>query len=553
MKKKIVFVLAALVLFAPNIMAAEKKVSKFDELTEALKSAESGDTIKLTDNITFDNHLIVSNEKKLTVDLNGFNLTGSDEKTIIVSDGELTITGEGTISLKDSYLNVWGIEDSTSKSKSILNVDKDVTIKSTSTGIAVFYDVKNAYNTEVNFAGTIEAVDIGITVNGIIVNENGPVINIKKGSSIVATDKESTALYGAGNGTYNIEEETTLKGASAVEIRAGKLNVKGGTFISTGKTLETNPHGDGATTIGAGIAVVQHTTKLPIDVTISGGNINGVKALYVNNTQNNPEEDWKKVNVSVTGGTFSTSVKEYVAKEYIEEEVDNKFVVAKKEVNVDTPTIDTTKPVTEVTVGVKENEELSNTLKDALNKSDIDVANVNAIVLVEITNQKETEVPEEATNSINNLAKENGKIKLLSFFDITLAVKNNITGEALGNLTELNNKIKFNMALPENLTKVEEGYTRKYYIVRYHDGKSEMIPATVDGNVLTFESDKFSTYALAYEDTAPVVVPPAEVNPPVENPPTGDNVVCNITIGLISIAGIGLVAKIIAKRKKYFN
>ena len=553
MKKKIVFVLAALVLFAPNIMAAEKKVSKFDELTEALKSAESGDTIKLTDNITFDNHLIVSNEKKLTVDLNGFNLTGSDEKTIIVSDGELTITGEGTISLKDSYLNVWGIEDSTSKSKSILNVDKDVTIKSTSTGIAVFYDVKNAYNTEVNFAGTIEAVDIGITVNGIIVNENGPVINIKKGSSIVATDKESTALYGAGNGTYNIEEETTLKGASAVEIRAGKLNVKGGTFISTGKTLETNPHGDGATTIGAGIAVVQHTTKLPIDVTISGGNINGVKALYVNNTQNNPEEDWKKVNVSVTGGTFSTSVKEYVAKEYIEEEVDNKFVVAKKEVNVDTPTIDTTKPVTEVTVGVKENEELSNTLKDALNKSDIDVANVNAIVLVEITNQKETEVPEEATNSINNLAKENGKIKLLSFFDITLAVKNNITGEALGNLTELNNKIKFNMALPENLTKVEEGYTRKYYIVRYHDGKSEMIPATVDGNVLTFESDKFSTYALAYEDTAPVVVPPAEVNPPVENPPTGDNVVCNITIGLISIAGIGLVAKSIAKRKKYFN
>ena len=169
---------------------------------------------------------------------------------------------------------------------------------------------------------------------------------------------------------------------------------------------------------------------------------------------------------------------------------------------------------------------------------------------MEIANQKEDQAPSEAVKSIKEVTE---KMNLVSFFDITLAVKNNITGEALGNLTELNNKIKFNMALPENLTKVEEGYTRKYYIVRYHDGKSEMIPATVDGNVLTFESDKFSTYALAYEDTAPVVVPPAEVNPPVENPPTGDNVVCNITIGLISIAGIGLVAKSIAKRKKYFN
>ncbi len=550
MRRKLFFVLAALVLFAPNIMAAEKTVSKFDEFTEALKSADSGDTIKLTDNITFDSHLFVSNGKKLTVDLNGFNLTGSDGKAIIVSDGELTITGEGTISLKNAYLNVWGIEDSTSKSKSILNVDKDVTIKSTSTGIAVFYDVKNAYNTEVNFAGTIEAVDIGITVNGIIVHENGPVINIKKGSSIVATDKESIALYGAGNGTYNIEEGTTLKGASAVEIRAGKLNVKGGTLIGTGNPLESKPNGNGATTIGSGIAVVQHTTKLPIDVTISGGNINGVKALYVNNTQNNPEEDWKKVNVSVTGGTFSTSVKEYVAKEYIEEKVDNKFVVAKKEeVKVDTPTIDTTKPVKDVTVGVQGTKDLDSTLKDALNKSNIDVANTNAIVSVEIANQKENQAPAAAVKSIKEVAE---KMNLVSYFDITIAVKNSITGDTLGNLPELDKKIVFNMALPEDIAKVEEGYSRKYFVIRYHNGKSEIIPATVEGNVLSFESDKFSTYALAYEDTKTVVTPPAEVNPPVENPSTGDNIILNITLGLISIVGIGATT-IIAKRKKSVN
>ncbi len=38
-----------------------------------------------------------------------------------------------------------------SKKKTVLNVDKDVTILG-STGIAIFYDVKHgAYNTEVNF------------------------------------------------------------------------------------------------------------------------------------------------------------------------------------------------------------------------------------------------------------------------------------------------------------------------------------------------------------------------------------------------------------------
>ena len=146
--------------------------------------------------------------------------------------------------------------------------------------------------------------------------------------------------------------------------------------------------------------------------------------------------------------------------------------------------------------------------------------------------------------SIKELAKEKNDIKVVLFFDITLNVKNNITGETLGTLSTLDNKIKFNMALPEELTKVAEGYTRKYYVVKYHDGKSEIISASVDGNVLSFESDKFSTYALAYEDVK------AEV---IVNPPTGDKIVLDLVVGIVSVAGLGLVAKSIAKRKKYFN
>lgn len=73
---------------------------------------------------------------------------------------------------------------------------------------------------------------------------------------------------------------------------------------------------------------------------------------------------------------------------------------------------------------------------------------------------------------------------------------------------------------------------------------SLIISASVDGNVLSFESDKFSTYALAYEDVKDEVI---------VNPPTGDKIVLDLVVGIVSVAGLGLVAKSIAKRKKYFN
>ena len=132
--------------------------------------------------------------------------------------------------------------------------------------------------------GTIKATNIGITTNGEILNENGPVVNIKKGATITATDEDGTGIYCAGNGTYNIEEGATITGGTGVEVRAGKLNVKGGTITGTAKELTSKANGGGTTTAGAGIAVVQHTTKLPIEVNITGGTITGIgevlKAQY---------------------------------------------------------------------------------------------------------------------------------------------------------------------------------------------------------------------------------------------------------------------------------
>ena len=71
---------------------------------------------------------------------------------------------------------------------------------------------------------------------------------------------------------------------------------------------------------------------------------------------------------------------------------------------------------------------------------------------------------------------------------------------------------------------------RKYYILRLHNGVVEKLETKVDGNTLSFETDKFSTYALTYTD--------------VNNPKTGDNIYIYICTMFISLIGITINRKV---------
>ena len=85
-----------------------------------------------------------------------------------------------------------------------------------------------------------------------------------------------------------------------------------------------------------------------------------------------------------------------------------------------------------------------------------------------------------------------------------------------------------------DLLSVEKGYTRTYYIVRNHNGSLDIIDPVLskDNKSLTFLSDKYSTYAIAYVDT-----------PIPENPKTGDNIIVYVVLGLLSICSIGYIVK----------
>lgn len=575
-------------LLAVILVPTKTAALEFEEVKDAealISAVEKGKNIKLmSDILNVDKTLLIN--KEITVDLNGNNISFTKNNSFEVIGGNLTLTGKGIVKEEVPYYGAVMLRGSANKEDinySTLTVEKDVTLEGWS---PIFINqlngankVKDSYGVTVNLYGTLNGVadstgdrGHGIYVNGNIQHkENYPIINIYEGAII---NTPGDGIYAAGFAKWNIEG-AKITGGTGIGAKSGIFNLKNVIIKATDPYMDPKYWGNGIYSNGAAIQIESNNAYAgAIEISIDGGKYESVNAYAIHHylaskngeSVNNSLENLTIKNgtfiggkdntaidvvdgekMVITGGTYSSSVAKYITEEYIESKVENNYVVAKKEVKVDTPKIDTTKPVEEVTIGVKEDKNLNDVLKEALKDSKIDVSDVNATILVEITNQKESEISSEATNSINNLAKENGKIKLLSFFDITLAVKNNVTGEALGTITELNNKIKFNMALPENLTKVEDGYTRKYYIVRYHDGKSEMIPATIDGNVLTFESDKFSTYALAYEDTEIVVTPP------IENPSTSDNIMLSITAGTLSIIGLVLVAKSIAKRRKYFN
>ena len=492
MKKKLLFLVAALALFVPSVMAAEKTAGTEEELTKALSEAVTGDTIKLTDNITFSSdHIRFKGEKELTLDFNNHNLTGNGGKTLIVENGVVTFTGKGTLDVKDSYVNVWGHEESTSKKKTVLNVDKDVTILG-STGIAIFFDVKHgAYNTEVNFAGTIKATNIGITTNGEILNENGPVVNIKKGATITATDEAGTGIYCAGNGTYNIEEGATITGGTGVEVRAGKLNVKGGTITGTAKELTSKANSSGCTTIGAGIAVVQHTTQLPIEVNITGGTITGAEALYVNNTQGNPTTAWAKVNVTVTGGTFSTDVTKFVADKYTVNKTNNTYTVVENKV------LETT------------DEKVILESEEALNRN----------YYLEVT-AKDEEVFKKTSEKVTEAYKDNKKVKdttLIALYDINVVDGRQVVPMEDGEFT-------ISISIPESMQKFD---TYKVFYID-NDGKiAETLDAKLENGKVVFTTTHLSTYGvLGYNNVIE------------ENPKTSD-INLPAMIGLILTALFG--------------
>ena len=334
MKKALATILAlvmAIGLCSVSWATEPASVNSAETLKTAIGAATAeNNTITLTDNVVLNESVeIKKSGVNLVIDLGGKTISGSSllfdiYSPVTFKNGTIDVTYNGSASICVMWLN--GGAKLALENDVIVNAAKSAGATGSVFAVGLYNDCDEAE----------------LTINGKIIGDNGATIN---GTITTNTNKVTVngtidvaghALYLAGNGITDINNGACVKGDAGIEIRAGVLNINGGTVESTGTYSAPIANGNGTTASGAALIVAEHTTNQGITVNVNSGNIKAAsagKAIAVSDPQNTNGND-VKLNVAggnvvggiqveesietakpvaVTGGTFSTDVKEYLA------------------------------------------------------------------------------------------------------------------------------------------------------------------------------------------------------------------------------------------------
>ena len=241
-----------------------------------------------------------------------------------IGDSDVTITNSCVMLVYTR--SAASAENGSLQGYAVYSDNSDVTIENSSIsstgdetayGVIFFGNMAIADAAAANGEGfkTLSLTGTAVIADAFAVSGNGTP-NDCSGTDIVITgdckikSNYAQAIYHPQYGvlTINLTEDSALayiRGVSGIEMRAGELVVIGGYIEATGDELDSMPNGNGSTTSGAAIAIVQHTTKQPINVRLDGGVFNGVFAVYEENQQNNEQAAVEKISLAINGGVFN--------------------------------------------------------------------------------------------------------------------------------------------------------------------------------------------------------------------------------------------------------
>ena len=241
--------------------------------------------------------LTLERDAVVTLDMNGHSIYSSAQKVFRLNEGSLTV--------ENGLIDVNATSQGFAFRIEPLSQDKVATLKLGS-GLAVishtyapvFLVPQSKTDNNVLNAVLVTKADITSKCNYAAIQGNGN----SHGTSITINggkiSGELTAIYHPQYGEMTVNGGE-IEGATAIEMRAGKLVVNSGTMIGNGDPFESDPNGNGATTLGAAVAAVQHTTKLDLSVEINGGTLQGARAFYQANLQNNGKEALEKISITL--------------------------------------------------------------------------------------------------------------------------------------------------------------------------------------------------------------------------------------------------------------
>lgn len=305
--------------------AAQIGETTYETLAEAIAAANNGETVTLLTNLDLSaTGLTIAKDKAVTLDLNGKTLkvanTNSGNIKVV---GKLTLedstdtdkngTGTGKVWTETPYVYnsqdkvlVAAIDGGTFIMESGLIDAASFTADNTNEGqFAVSVQNENADATVIINGGCIKAGWYAIAGNGQDTKYNG---NITVNGGILESTADY-AIYHPHSGTTTINGGVVFGAAGGVSLNRGKLIVNNGIITSKG-TGTTGDWGDGTGNQNAAAINVNAQYGLA-SVEIKGGKITAEKdAILLTNG--------KDGTISVSGGTFSSAVKEeYCATGYI--------------------------------------------------------------------------------------------------------------------------------------------------------------------------------------------------------------------------------------------
>lgn len=313
---------------------------EYATLNEALAAAKDGQTVKVLANTTMTTGRVEG--VSITLDLNGCAVEADNRAFNVVKGGRLTlddtagggvlkvnkigstlslgiVTGsKGSVVMKGGTLEVpeYGIYTTNDDTGAYVSMQGGL-IKADYGICSIGNGTEHSAKVEVS-GGEIRAGIFGFGTNGS--NGNGGVDFVMTGGAITSVAEDAPALYLPAYYSTATITGGTITGGTGIEIRAGELSVSGDARISGVGPLESNPNGSGSTSSGAGIAVAQHATKQPINVTISdNAKVVGTVALHESNPQKNDSEAIDQVKIAVTGGALETSAPDAAQAVYSED------------------------------------------------------------------------------------------------------------------------------------------------------------------------------------------------------------------------------------------
>lgn len=303
-------------------------------------------------NITSSKFTIYNNGGKLVI--NGGNITSENGVALYLVAGSLTVMNDGKV----ETLAAANAVNMNGSCTFMMNGGKVNALNETGSKGASIVTFK--YGNVIINGGELNSATSALVGNGSVSGSNEGTE-----AKFTITGGKLTSLYGNAiyapqpNGEVNISGGTFISDKfSTIEVRAGNLNITGGTFTSTGDEYVVIPNDSGATTKGSAVAIAQHNTKFPINVTICGGTFNAVMPLSFTNPQGNTQSDLDQIHVLINepcaplefngsddtaavtivdggdfvikGGTYSKDVTDYVADGYgIETTAEPKYIVHK--------------------------------------------------------------------------------------------------------------------------------------------------------------------------------------------------------------------------------